>query len=600
MPTKIPAIGSSNWGNELNNIFNDTLVSKNWAKGVPGTDFEVDATAYLDPRSIMHSDVTFFVSPTGNDTNDGLSASTSFATPQRAVVEATQVYQFGGHTITIQISDGTYDITGGLVVNDSDNIIILKGNTANKSSVKFLTENSGVDFKANGAMIGLTLEATAKNFNIGFEIEGAKCILEDISIIGFDRGVNTTNAHIQFIGDIDLIDNNLGCLIQHSSSAFIETSIKNFNFTISQVGNAGMYVTSGSSFIAIGNQVDSTFSIIDPSNGKTGYGFILNGNAFFQPSGLTLTLGGHVISGLIDSLAACFASAASKVNVNNSTTGFFITRNSSFFNDGTVTVSNTGTVVDCVNGSINEMGNLVANVSGNAVQTSGNSFSLVQNATVTAKKCFTTSVGSTLIVKGGTLNATGDFAIYTETSSSTNIENTTIQAPSAPVSGFGTPTAILATTQSNVRAVGVTISQGLRGFQADYNSSVEVISCTVSGISDYVGIATYGSNLILRNSNANTSGQTGLYFASNSTGTIIADSENSTGIVAVTYGVYAETASVTLVGIKSANILATTQLASAYKGFVRAIPNISFGDFGTAFTKQDNATLDSEGFIATT
>lgn len=59
-------------------------------------------------REVLGADRTYYVSQTGSDANNGLSAGTPFATIAKAVSTITDTIDIAGRTVTIQLADGSY------------------------------------------------------------------------------------------------------------------------------------------------------------------------------------------------------------------------------------------------------------------------------------------------------------------------------------------------------------------------------------------------------------------------------------------------------------------------------------------------------------
>jgi hypothetical protein len=67
-----------------------------------------EALLTLYPRTVLHGNVDFYVSNTGNDANDGLTAGTPWATLQHAADTIVNHTDANGHDITVHIANGTY------------------------------------------------------------------------------------------------------------------------------------------------------------------------------------------------------------------------------------------------------------------------------------------------------------------------------------------------------------------------------------------------------------------------------------------------------------------------------------------------------------
>jgi len=113
-------------------------------------------------REVLGADRTYHVDPAaGSDANDGLSAASAFQTIQRAVETALNV-DAAGHSVTIQLADGTY--TSGGWINrpmfDGSQLNII-GNTSSPGSVSvavsganaFLVDAAGAKVRLEGLKI---------------------------------------------------------------------------------------------------------------------------------------------------------------------------------------------------------------------------------------------------------------------------------------------------------------------------------------------------------------------------------------------------------------------------------------------------------------
>ncbi|WP_207306734.1 hypothetical protein [Xanthomonas oryzae] len=80
------------------------------------------ANSYATYAIALTQDLSLYVSTTGSDSNDGLSAATAFKTIQRAVNVVRTRYSLCGYTAIINVADGTYvenvlmgSVAGGIV-----------------------------------------------------------------------------------------------------------------------------------------------------------------------------------------------------------------------------------------------------------------------------------------------------------------------------------------------------------------------------------------------------------------------------------------------------------------------------------------------------
>jgi len=124
------------------------------------------------------TNLTYYVSTTGNDTNDGLALGTAFASGQHAANVAMRSWDFGTNLVTIQFADGLYygSITVSGVVGNTDwqlngGALVIQGNTTNADKVLLVGTNTTHVICASGkaavTVNHLTLTATnADNGNL--------------------------------------------------------------------------------------------------------------------------------------------------------------------------------------------------------------------------------------------------------------------------------------------------------------------------------------------------------------------------------------------------------------------------------------------------
>lgn len=76
---------------------------------------ELDDKVGTAVLGVVGGSTTFYVDPAGDDSNDGLTPSTAFASPQVALDTIAKTYNFAGTTPTVQLAAGTYVLTDTLV-----------------------------------------------------------------------------------------------------------------------------------------------------------------------------------------------------------------------------------------------------------------------------------------------------------------------------------------------------------------------------------------------------------------------------------------------------------------------------------------------------
>lgn len=117
----------------------------------------------------MTANRTFYVAPTGSDSNSGVSASSPFATIQKAIDTITRYQSIArGVIATIQLANGTYTVTAATTLNQfaGGGQILIQGDTATPGNVTITTATAIVQFflakfKSDYVLQGFTLTASA-------------------------------------------------------------------------------------------------------------------------------------------------------------------------------------------------------------------------------------------------------------------------------------------------------------------------------------------------------------------------------------------------------------------------------------------------------
>ena len=99
---------------------------------------ELIISGELPNLKALDADLILYVSPTGNDSNDGLTPATAFLTPQRGVDTAAEYIAFN-FNITVQLLDGNYPLTSTLTFKNilGAGTYTLLGNAATPANVTF-------------------------------------------------------------------------------------------------------------------------------------------------------------------------------------------------------------------------------------------------------------------------------------------------------------------------------------------------------------------------------------------------------------------------------------------------------------------------------
>jgi hypothetical protein len=111
------------------------------------------AEAANQVRERLTADRTYYVSPTGSDSNNGLTSGTPFATIQKAINTVASI-DLTTYDVTIQLADGTY--TGAAVINGTwvgSGTVTIKGNAGAPANVLLSTGTATAIQAYNGAAV---------------------------------------------------------------------------------------------------------------------------------------------------------------------------------------------------------------------------------------------------------------------------------------------------------------------------------------------------------------------------------------------------------------------------------------------------------------
>ena len=124
----------------------------NWV--VIGTVDETNKLFYAaQRRQILTANTTYYVSPTGSDSNNGLSSGSPFLTIQKAIT-VVQALDLNGYTVTIQLADGTYTAGATIAGNfTGGGAVVINGNSTTPSNVVISVTSSQCLYAYNGAII---------------------------------------------------------------------------------------------------------------------------------------------------------------------------------------------------------------------------------------------------------------------------------------------------------------------------------------------------------------------------------------------------------------------------------------------------------------
>lgn len=158
-------------------LASNTTVGLLWISAVDdnATDPDVNSANWIaapigNARTRLAGDLTFYVSPTGSDLNNGLSTGTPFLTLQHVTTLIQNGYDLNGHIVTVRIAAGTYSagmqLSGAIPGETGPTSIVFEAVdgtvTINGSGFAFAA-NQGAMFSLSGAgfVLGATLSGGA-------------------------------------------------------------------------------------------------------------------------------------------------------------------------------------------------------------------------------------------------------------------------------------------------------------------------------------------------------------------------------------------------------------------------------------------------------
>jgi hypothetical protein len=287
MPTKIPGIGSANWGTDLNNIFFDTTVGVDGSKPTPGQNYIGDK-AMIDSISIHASDLTIYVdNASGNDSNSGFTPSAKLQTIKAAVEKANKI-QSGGYFITIKITPGTYAMNSNadtVIINSRNRVVIERD--GDSGVVKVVVSNSitagsaAFQILSRALISDIQVEGSAPNNTanwadvanspiVAFDVVNTVGNVKNISILNMKVGVRGAGACLFAIEGTASFEN-------------VETCVQAFSFPSTGI-------------IATSSFTSTNCSIVLTSNGEININSPITASSTNGSNVLSADNGGKIIS----------------------------------------------------------------------------------------------------------------------------------------------------------------------------------------------------------------------------------------------------------------------------------------------------------------
>lgn len=113
-------------------------------------------------RIRLAGNTTFYVSPSGSDSNNGLTSGTPWLTLQHAYNALQATYDLNGFTATVQLANGTYTsgvvASGGVVGASGAASVVFNGNVGSPTSVSVAVSSAGAACYSAGAGAAFTIQ----------------------------------------------------------------------------------------------------------------------------------------------------------------------------------------------------------------------------------------------------------------------------------------------------------------------------------------------------------------------------------------------------------------------------------------------------------
>lgn len=159
-------------------------------------------------RQRLTGPLNLYVSPTGSDTNNGLTPTTAFATPQAAWNYVMSRLDLGANSVTVHLADGTYpplNCLGSPVGATSGAQVVFVGDQASPGSVVLSNPNgNGAVYASNGAQITLEyLRVQCAGTGGEYNANGTGIIANSggyVGIVGVDFGTCQSGHMVALAG----------------------------------------------------------------------------------------------------------------------------------------------------------------------------------------------------------------------------------------------------------------------------------------------------------------------------------------------------------------------------------------------------------------
>lgn len=285
----VPASGTS-YAPLASPSFTGTPTAPTAMAGTNTTQIATTAFVANSTRIRLSANLTLYVSPSGSDSNNGLTSATPFLTIQRAWNVLATNYDLNGYGATIQLANGTY--TAGInssiaVVGNFPSGIVINGNAASPSSV-VVSVSSGMAFyfgQGAGALIqNLSLVATASGC-IGIQVDQGS----NVYYGGINFGSFTGGNHLGCTNGSKLL--NVGSAYTISGGAATHISVAENSWV---ADNSQTITLTGTPAFSTAFVLSSQCSALDMSG--CGFSGSATGPRFNVQTGATIQTGSNNLS----------------------------------------------------------------------------------------------------------------------------------------------------------------------------------------------------------------------------------------------------------------------------------------------------------------
>lgn len=190
-------------------------------------------------RTRLTANTNFYVSTTGNDSNNGLSSTTAWLTGQRAANVLQNSYDLNGYIATVNLATGTY--TGGVTVNGpftgatGPGSVVFLGNTGSPSSY-ISAVTSSVNFSAtNGAQFTVSGIKMSGATSFALNADGGGSVINYGNVV-FGAATSAhvasgNSAKVSAIGDYTITAGALEHFFAGGSGSVISANGRNITLT---------------------------------------------------------------------------------------------------------------------------------------------------------------------------------------------------------------------------------------------------------------------------------------------------------------------------------------------------------------------------------